>query len=139
MPTGPVVGLLAGSLLLVTSLRDRPAHAETPPPMVRLGDVSWASAPDAESSPVRDLGAGEPSGGERIVHPGRAVEEEYVVVEGDSLWEIARRHLAAAKDARPASTEVDRLWREIYAANRDVVGDDPNLIFPGQRLRLGKV
>ena len=28
-------------------------------------------------------------------------------------------------------------WRDLYAANRDVVGADPGLIFPGQVLRFG--
>jgi nucleoid-associated protein YgaU len=31
---------------------------------------------------------------------------------------------------------IDRRWREIYAANRAVVGPDPDLIRPGERLRL---
>jgi len=139
IPTGPVAGLLAGSLLLVASLRDRPAHAETPPPIIRLGGISWGPAPDAESRPVGDLGAGDSSGSVRIADTRLTGEQEYVVVAGDSLWEIARRHLAAAVGSSPNSAEVDRFWREIYAANRELVGDDPNVIFPGQRLRLRKV
>ena len=53
----------------------------------------------------------------------------HVVAPGDSLWSIA----AAAS---PAGSDVDAAWRAIWAANRDVVGDDPHLIVPGQRLRL---
>jgi nucleoid-associated protein YgaU len=62
----------------------------------------------------------------------------YLVVAGDSLWEIARRHLEAGAGERPTSTEIDRFWRAIYAANRGVVGPDPNLIFPGQQLQIPK-
>ncbi|MFE7705576.1 transglycosylase family protein [Streptomyces sp. NPDC057486] len=54
--------------------------------------------------------------------PGK--RESYTVARGDSLSVIA-------------STEhVRGGWRHLYAANRTVVGDDPDLIFPGQRLTL---
>lgn len=53
----------------------------------------------------------------------------YVVRPGDSLWSIARAHPAPAGD-------VGLRWRAIWRDNRDVVGDDPDLIHPGQALRL---
>ena len=56
-----------------------------------------------------------------------------VVVEaGDCLW-----HLAAAdlpRDAGPA--EIAARWQAIYRLNRAVIGADPDLIHPGQRLVL---
>ncbi len=55
--------------------------------------------------------------------------DAYVVRPGDSLWSIARSFPVP-------STSVDRRWRAIWNANRDVVGDDPDLIIPGQALRL---
>jgi nucleoid-associated protein YgaU len=55
---------------------------------------------------------------------------EVVVVRGDSLWSIAARHLPdGASDAQVADA-VQR-W---YAANAEVVGDDPDLVRPGQVL-----
>lgn len=45
----------------------------------------------------------------------------YVVQPGDTLSEIG--------DALGMN------WHDLYEANRDVVGDNPNLIFPGQELR----
>lgn len=45
----------------------------------------------------------------------------YVVQPGDTLSEIG--------DALGVN------WVDLYEANRDVVGDNPNLIFPGQELR----
>lgn len=48
----------------------------------------------------------------------------YVVVKGDSLSAIAQREYGAAKE-----------WHRIYDANRDII-KDPNLIYPGQTLRL---
>ncbi|MFC5657532.1 LysM peptidoglycan-binding domain-containing protein [Streptomyces nogalater] len=47
---------------------------------------------------------------------------DYTVREGDTLSTIAARH---------GST-----WQRIYAANRAVIGDDPDMIVPGQRLEL---
>ncbi|GHE01817.1 transglycosylase family protein [Streptomyces alanosinicus] len=47
---------------------------------------------------------------------------DYTVREGDTLSAIAARHGTA--------------WQRIYAANKKVIGDDPNLIVPGQRLAL---
>ena len=60
-----------------------------------------------------------------------ATQETVVVVRGDCLWTIAAHHLpSSASDA-----DIDGAWRLWYAANRAVIGDDPNLILPGQQLR----
>ena len=56
----------------------------------------------------------------------------YVVRPGDSLWSIAHDHPDPDYDA----ASVDQRWRAIWLANREVVGDDPDLIIPGQALRL---
>ena len=47
----------------------------------------------------------------------------YVVVSGDSLSKIAKALYGDAKR-----------WPEIYEANKALVGDNPNLIHPGQKL-----
>jgi nucleoid-associated protein YgaU len=49
-------------------------------------------------------------------------EETYTVKGGDSLSKIGQHHGVA--------------WREIYEANKDVIGDDPDKIIPGQKLRI---
>ena len=49
---------------------------------------------------------------------------------GDSLWLITAHRLAP--NAAPA--DVAAAWPRWYAANRTVIGDDPNLILPGQLL-----
>ncbi|WP_333776535.1 LysM peptidoglycan-binding domain-containing protein [Streptomyces sp. IBSBF 3136] len=46
----------------------------------------------------------------------------YTVREGDTLSIIAARH--------------GTTWQRIYAANRSVIGGDPNMIVPGQHLAL---
>jgi nucleoid-associated protein YgaU len=47
----------------------------------------------------------------------------YVVKSGDSLSKIAKELYGDAKR-----------WPEIYEANKALVGDNPNLIHPGQKL-----
>ncbi|OSC75795.1 peptidase [Streptomyces sp. BF-3] len=54
--------------------------------------------------------------------PGK--RDAYTVATGDSLSGIA------------SEQRVPGGWQGLYAANRTVVGDNPNLIFPGQRLSL---
>ncbi|NYI04925.1 transglycosylase family protein [Allostreptomyces psammosilenae] len=49
----------------------------------------------------------------------------YEVVSGDTLSLIAEGNGVAGG------------WKALYEANRDVVGSDPNLIYPGQQLTLG--
>jgi nucleoid-associated protein YgaU len=48
----------------------------------------------------------------------------YVVVEGDSLSKIAKREYGDANK-----------WRTIYEANKDLI-NDPDLIYPGQELKV---
>lgn len=65
---------------------------------------------------------------------GRAPDEpsgEVVVRRGDSLWSVTARALG------PGATDLDiaAAWPLWYDANRDVIGDDPDLIHPGTRLR----
>jgi nucleoid-associated protein YgaU len=61
--------------------------------------------------------------------PAAKVTDTVVVRPGDSLWRIAAAHLT---DAAPA--EVAAAWPRWWQANRPVIGDDPDLIHPGQRL-----
>ncbi|MFD6416409.1 transglycosylase family protein [Streptomyces sp. NPDC060194] len=49
----------------------------------------------------------------------------YTVREGDNLWTLARSH------------EVEGGWSALYEANRESVGEDPDLILPGQSLDFG--
>lgn len=47
----------------------------------------------------------------------------HTVTKGDSLWIIAQRHYGDGSK-----------WTTIYNSNKDVVGKNPNLIKPGQKL-----
>ena len=54
-----------------------------------------------------------------------------IVEQGDSLWRVARRSLPAGAEI----ADIASAWPAWYAANEDVIGDDPNLLKPGQALR----
>lgn len=51
------------------------------------------------------------------------------VVPGDTLWDISVR---LTGDPAQASAAVQLIWEE----NRDVIGDDPNVIYPNQVLNI---
>jgi len=99
-----------------------------------VGDGDTGSAAQASTLPTdsRGSGGGSPAadsaGADMEDGPGASV----VVAPGDSLWSIAAQHLpAAATDALTAAA-----WPRWYAVNRSVIGDDPDLLLPGQRLTV---
>jgi nucleoid-associated protein YgaU len=57
--------------------------------------------------------------------PAAADGETYTVQKGDSLSKIAKKHLGDAN-----------AWKKIYEANKAVIGDNPDKIFPGQKLKI---
>lgn len=85
--------------------------------------VAPDGAPSREDSPAARPAAARAGPGSPTRPPGH-----YVVRPGDSLWSIAEAH--------PGDGGTDARWRAIWAANRTAVGDDPDLIHPGQALRL---
>ncbi|MDP2772311.1 MAG: LysM domain-containing protein [Nocardioides sp.] len=71
-----------------------------------------------------------PLGGLRVPLPEH--ERVVVVAPGDSLWSLA----ATALGAGATDAEITAEWQRIHQLNREVVGADPDLIRPGQRLVL---
>ena len=114
-PLRIVIGSTVCATLLLGVIR--PAIGATPPPAIRLAaDVGERVEPRGVGSPV-------------------VVVSSHTVERGDSLWRIARSTLLAR--GLPASgTDVAAFWPRIYEANREVIGDDPHMIHPGQVLTL---
>ena len=92
--------------------RPQEASAEPLPPLVRLSDQP-ISAPAS-----------------------LAEAATYEVQRGDSLWRISRATLTDSGDSSPTSADIARFWPRIFRANRLLIGDDPNLILPGQHLTI---
>lgn len=66
-------------------------------------------------------------GGSSSISTDQEVERTYTVRPGDSLSKIAKSLMGDAKK-----------WRVLYEANKDVVGSNPDLIHPGQVLKIPK-
>ncbi len=103
-----------------TSPEGRASAAEPGPPEVRTSSAE-PGPPAGHATPNTQRTADEAQGG--VGH--------IVVQRGDTLWSIAARHLG------PAATtpQISAGWHRWFAANRQVIGDDPNAITPGQVLR----
>ena len=67
-------------------------------------------------------------GGSSSISTDEQVDRTYTVRPGDSLSKIAKSLMGDAKK-----------WRVLYEANKDVVGSNPDLIQPGQVLKIPKV
>lgn len=99
-------------LLFVPSLA---AYAEVTPPARRLASATVVYESPAETSLVAF----------------------YTVQKGDTLWKIAAHDLASRVGDTTPEAISDR-WVGIYRVNLSVIGDDPNLIYPGQRYDMGE-
>ena len=88
------------------------------------GIVSGGGTSIGDSDPAD---SGIVSGGGRQLSSKEDTMQSYTVVKGDSLSKIAQRVYGKAS-----------LWNEIYEANRDHI-KDPDLIYPGQVLRLPQI
>jgi hypothetical protein len=122
VPAGVRRVVLAACGVALASGLTQPAHAAGPhvrPHHDHLAALSGLPLPDRA---VTAGPSGAPTVGPRTVR----------VQSGDSLWSLAARDLpAGSPDALVAAR-----WRAIYAANRSLIGPDPDVIVPGQRLRL---
>ena len=59
----------------------------------------------------------------------------WTVEAGDHLWGIAAATVAERSGSED-HMEVARYWLKLIEANADTVGDNPDLIYPGQVIRL---
>lgn len=115
---GPGAGVTA------TPETSAPAAAATlaPQPAVR---PHWQP-----SAPVPDPGllASKPVRAARDAPPARQV---VAVLAGDTLWEIAARHLGPSA----SDVEVALHWPRWYEANKAEIGESPHVLLPGQILK----
>src|SRR5919199_1699279 len=109
-----LAGVLAGLLVGRGALGLAPGGSGSARPTIVVA-IRPTSVPAAPS----------PLAGPAPASPASPAPEEYVVEPGDSLQAIAQRVYGDAN-----------LWPRIYAANRDVIGPNPDALQAGTRLRI---
>jgi len=82
--------------------------------------LDWPDSPSAEVGSTPDHTV-----------PDRPSPDTVVVRPGDTLWGLAEQALPEGA----TDTEVAQAWPSWWAANRQVIGDDPDLLHPGQHLQ----
>lgn len=108
---------LIGGLLVVTAL---PLAAQATAPGALGGPLDGLRLPDRPEAPVVTSTSTTP-----------AVQANgHVVTPGDTLWTI----VAARLGSTASDAEIAVAVQQWAASNRHVIGSDPNLIRPGQRL-----
>ena len=128
IPVRPIAAVLVMASIIAAPVRPRPASATIAPPIVRLTDA----AQSAGATPATSTPAAEPHATVRLDRSA----SRHVVQPGECLWKIARDTLADRGGADPSNTEIARFWPAIYEMNRALIGEDPNLIHPGQSLQI---
>jgi len=123
-PLSRPIATVVAAILLIGVVRSSPSAADVPPPAERvIVERQPASSAVAIRNPVSEMISSNGS------------DSAYTVVAGDTLWGIARRILDQ-RGIQATGAEIATAWKAIYATNSDVVGDDPNLILPGQVLTI---
>lgn len=143
-PTGTPTASTSTTSSGPTLTAARPGSAHLPPPSGgAIGGVVGADArgaaepataatsvvPDPALAPTRPLHALGPLS--RPTRPASTPHQVVVVAAGDSLWAIAARHLGAGATEAQIAAE----WPRWYAANRHLIGDNPDLIQIGLHLQ----
>ncbi|MBM6590175.1 LysM domain-containing protein [Brevibacterium sp. RIT 803] len=113
-----------------------PVADPAPSPPQNRPPKDSGSSTDAGSSTADDSAGGERDRGQGIDDPISEASDDHdeapgihIVGPGESLWSIAADHPSSGGTTQDV---VD----DIYTANREVIGANPNLIMPGQRLEI---
>ncbi|HEX8766731.1 MAG TPA: LysM domain-containing protein, partial [Jatrophihabitans sp.] len=107
-----------------------PTTPATPPTPGRPPDAATPTDPAMPTHAATPLhparGTGNTSPGPQPTH----TEDRVTVCPGDSLWSLAAHRLGGT----PSAARIQAEWPRWYAANRLVIGADPDLLRPGASL-----
>ena len=130
---------LALGAVAVPASASAPASVRTP----NAGDASldWPvpaapapAAPTPAPRPALPAHAAVPTPVPSVPAPFQRAGASVVVRPGDSLWALADRALSVAAEQAPSNAAIAAAWPTWWAANREAVGDDPDLLYPGTTL-----
>jgi resuscitation-promoting factor RpfA len=119
------LAVAAGPTTVASAANAAPATTTVAPAMDSSGTDAEALVLPAVGRP----GSSESTSPHRTVAEATSAERVATVAvkPGDCLWAIAASSLGAGV----GNAEIAAEWRRWYAANRRVIGPDPNLILPG--------
>lgn len=123
-PSGSWTGQEAGQL----PMPDRPTSNQS------TGRTAGLPLPDRPMTQVGQTGNQQQQQGQQGQQQQQNRQQQagqHVVVRGDTLWDIAAANLPDGASNADIARETQR-W---YEANRQVIGDNPDLILPGQVLQ----
>ena len=92
--------------------------------------VADATSPAAGTAPAIAMTVSSDASASATPAEPAARPDTVVVAPGDTLWHIAQRALPGDAGA----TDIASAWPAWYANNAEVIGDDPDLLQPGQVL-----
>lgn len=150
---GPVFGAMPAQAAPVDNTPAAAAAQQLPsldrPASVEAGSISNAAAqlPSFDRPSTSDVSQGLPSPDRPIsgqvstnqsesndsTNRARGADTEqaqHVVKRGDTLWDIAKSRLPEGASA----AQINHEWQRWYEHNKQVIGEDPDLILPGQVL-----
>lgn len=136
------VAVASGPVAPALAAPPAPAPAATSAPLDWPGttpaELDWPAAPSPTAAMPPTRAPGPASGAASAL--GAPVAREapvgaVVVRPGDTLWGLAETALRGAGTPEPAAAQVATAWPAWWAANRDVIGEEPDLLLPGTVLR----
>ncbi|ASK64910.1 hypothetical protein CFK39_02640 [Brachybacterium avium] len=106
-----------------------------PDPGAPLPPLGWggSTGPSTTGAAAEAAVAGKPAADPGPNNSGSDLVRTVIVHQGDSLWSIADGLLGPG-DSDPA--EIAATWPLLHDTNRDVIGDDPDQLLPGQELTV---
>jgi hypothetical protein len=115
-----VAGVVLAVLAALSILAVLPGMAEAQEEAEAQEDMGPTASVEAEQNSTTDD------------EKGASATTRLVVEPGDSLWSISEEHIGPGATPEQVAYEVER----IFELNRDQIGENPNLIFPGQEFFL---
>jgi hypothetical protein len=115
-----VAGVVLAVLAALSILAVLPGVAEAQEEAEAQEDMGPTASVEAEQNSTTDD------------EKGASATTRFVVEPGDSLWSISEKHIGPGATPEQVAYEVER----IFELNRDQIGENPNLIFPGQEFFL---
>ena len=75
-------------------------------------------------------------GNPNLIRPGQVLTIPVIQIKSGTTYTVQPGDTLSAIALRAYGNAAEHYWHKIYKANKDVIGDDPNLIRPGQELDI---